>query len=277
METLEELTSEYLNLSKNYYDLERHNSYLMSYHSTTIEGSTLTPIEAQTFLEKGLTAAGKPLEHHNMLKDHLEALGFVISQSQKKERISIELIQKIAALVKKNTGTVYNTALGSFDTAKGDLRLLNVRAGITRDSFMNHTEILPSLKQLCVDINSNIKNTETTSEINRLAFMAHYQCVIIHPFGDGNGRTSRLLMNYIQNYHTKPMSIVFQEDRTPYIEALVKTRKEKDIEYFINFMENQHIKHLKSEINFMKQNSITNKITEPSTKRKNTRGFHFTF
>ncbi len=59
---LEIVTKQYQTLSKNYLDLERLNLYLISHHSTAIEGGTLTALETEIFLEKGLTAKGKPLE-----------------------------------------------------------------------------------------------------------------------------------------------------------------------------------------------------------------------
>jgi Fic family protein len=46
-----------------------------------------------------------------------------------------------------------------------------------------------------------------------LAFEAHQRLVSIHPFNDCNGRTSRLLMNYVQRYYGQPLTIVFRKDR----------------------------------------------------------------
>ncbi len=48
-----------------------------------------------------------------------------------------------------------------------------------------------------------------------LTFEAHQRLVSIHPFNDGNGRTSRLLMNYVQRYYRQPLTIVFRETGRP--------------------------------------------------------------
>ncbi|MER0441593.1 Fic family protein [Emticicia sp. W12TSBA100-4] len=245
---LEILTNQYKNLSKNYLDLERLNLYLISHHSTAIEGSTLTALETEIFLEKGLTAKGKPLEHHLMVKDHYEALRFVLEAAKEKKNFNTALVQSINAHVMHSTGTIHHTPLGNFDASKGDLRLLNVRAGISGESYMNYDKVPVYLKNLCEDLNKKINTVRTIEEINELAFVAHYQLVTIHPFVDGNGRTSRLLMNYIQSYHEVPLTIVFEEDRQDYIESLIATRKEENIEYFLDFMKSQHIKFLKEEI-----------------------------
>jgi Fic family protein len=82
----------------------------------------------------------------------------------------------------------------------------------------------------------------------KLSFDAHYDLVSIHPFGDGNGRTSRLLMNFIQHYHQLPIAPVFREDRADYIEAMTQSREEKSMEPFYEFMGGQYLKYLKSEI-----------------------------
>ncbi|AFK05699.1 filamentation induced by cAMP protein Fic (plasmid) [Emticicia oligotrophica DSM 17448] len=245
---LEKLTQEYKALSQNYIDLERLNLYLISHHSTAIEGSTLTVLETEIFLEKGLTAKGKPLEHHLMVKDHFESLGFIIESAKAKQKIDTKFIQNINAHIMKSTGTVHNTALGTFDSSKGDLRLLNVRAGISGESYLNYNKVPQYLKNMCTDLNSKINEVKTVEEINELAFLGHYQLVTIHPFVDGNGRTSRLLMNYIQSYHEMPMTIVFEEDRQEYIESLIETRKEGNIQIFLDFMKGQHLKFLNEEI-----------------------------
>lgn len=242
------MTQQYEELRQNYIDLERLNLYLISHHSTAIEGSTLTALETEIFLEKGLTAKGKPLEHHLMVKDHYDSLGFIIESAKAKRKIDIEFIRNINAHVMKSTGTIHHTPLGSFDASKGDLRLLNVRTGLSGESYMNYSKVPAHLKNMCTDLNAKINEVKTIGKINELAFLAHYQLVTIHPFVDGNGRTSRLLMNYIQSWHGVPMTIVFEEDRQQYIESLIETRKQENIQLFLDFMEGQHLKFLNEEI-----------------------------
>jgi Fic family protein len=250
---LDILTEQYKELIKTYLDLERLNLYLISHHSTAIEGSTLTILETEIFLEKGLTAKGKPLEHHLMVKDHYDALCYILQSAKEKQKIDTAFIQAINGHVMKNTGTVHHTALGDFDSSKGDFRLLNVRAGVSGESYLNYDKVRSYLKNACTDLSEKINEAKTLEQVNELAFLAHYQLVTIHPFADGNGRTSRLLMNYIQAYHGQPMSIVYHEDRQEYIESLIATRKHENIQIFLSFMENQHLKFLKEEIKKLEQ------------------------
>ncbi|MDQ3535996.1 MAG: Fic family protein, partial [Bacteroidota bacterium] len=81
------------------------------------------------------------------------------------------------------------------------------------------------------------------------SFTAHFHLVTIHPFYDGNGRTSRLLMNYIQKVCDLPLSIVYKEDKADYFTALHESRKQDNINVFKEFMYSQYEKFLKEEIN----------------------------
>ena len=75
--------------------------------------------------------------------------------------------------------------------------------------------------------------------------------VSIHPFADGNGRLSRLLMNYVQHVHKLPLSVIYNQDKINYYSALESTRKKEDIKVFYKFMFDQTKKHIKSQINIL--------------------------
>ena len=86
-------------------------------------------------------------------------------------------------------------------------------------------------------------------EIIKLSADIHYNFVNIHPFGDGNGRTTRLLMNYIQLYHNEPLIKIFTEDRAEYIDSLNATEEKEDLNIFRDFICRQQIKFYESELN----------------------------
>ena len=93
----------------------------------------------------------------------------------------------------------------------------------------------------------------------KLAFEAHQRLVSIHPYNDGNGRTSRLLMNYLQRYHGQPLTIVFREDRQAYFVALEQSRVAENLTVFFDFMRIQHGKSLLYQltaVNPANQNSL---------------------
>ncbi|MDD4218343.1 MAG: Fic family protein [Bacteroidales bacterium] len=72
--------------------------------------------------------------------------------------------------------------------------------------------------------------------------------VNIHPFADGNGRLSRLFMNYILMYHNQAFVKIFTEDRAEYIDALNLTEENANPEIFRDFIASQQIKFFKNEI-----------------------------
>lgn len=79
----------------------------------------------------------------------------------------------------------------------------------------------------------------TLREQYELSFNAHLNLVTIHPWVDGNGRTARLLMNYIQFcYHLFPTKI-FKEDREEYILSLRQCQNEETNQPFLDFMARQ--------------------------------------
>ena len=69
-------------------------------------------------------------------------------------------------------------------------------------------------------------------------------------------------LNYIQSYHSMPMTIVFEEDRQEYIESLIETRKEENIQIFLDFMDSQHLKFLNAEIKKLQQ------VQQPKKEKK---------
>jgi len=81
-----------------------------------------------------------------------------------------------------------------------------------------------------------------------LSFDAHFDLVSIHSFYDGNGRTARLLMNFIQSYFSLPLGIVFKEDKSEYFDALEASRKDESLSPFRTFMLNQFQKFISNEI-----------------------------
>ena len=233
-----------LRLSDNI-DFDKFNRYAITHHSTTIEGSTLTEIETRLLLDEGITPKGKPLLHSLMVQDHYKALLFIINASKEKILITHEFIQQINSIVMKQTGNIYNTVLGNIDSSKGEFRKGNVSAG--NSYFVSYDKVEGLVKKLCTGINEKLSGPSITEQLN-ISFDAHFDLVTIHPFYDGNGRASRLLMNYLQLLFQLPMCIVFKEDKSEYFESLVQTRQKEDITVFRKFMYDQYAKYLRLEI-----------------------------
>lgn len=227
-------------------DFDKFNGYAITHHSTTIEGSTLTETETTLLLDEGITPAGKPLLHSLMVQDLHNALLFITEKVKTGITITPGFIQQINAAVMKQTGSIYQTVFGELDATKGVFRKGNVSAGNTY--FVGYEKVEPLVTKLCNGINEKIVGAKTVTEKLHICFDAHFDLVTIHPFYDGNGRTSRLLMNYLELYFSLPPGIVFKEDKAAYFEALQQTRKEEDINIFRTFMFIQYAKYLQQEI-----------------------------
>lgn len=246
MKKILELIEEYKTLDLgSVLDHDRFNQYAIVHHSSGIEGSTLTESETRLLLEEGTTPKGKPLIHSLMVKDHYEALVFTLEAARQKRVITTEFIQQINARVMRQTGSIYQTVFGEIDASKGDFRKGNVSAG--GSYFVSFDKVPDYTHQLAERLKEELLRANTTDAQLRLAFVAHFDLVSIHPFYDGNGRTSRLLMNYIQAYFGLPLSIVYQQDKNDYFDALVEARKQEDTRPFEEFMEQQYEKFLSSE------------------------------
>ena len=236
-------------------DWEKFNHYAIVHHSTSIEGASLSLHETVVLLDEGITAKGKPLMHHLMQTDHYKALLFTLDAADKKQSMSPELIKQIAAYVMQGTGSVHHTALGSFNSSQGDFRLLNVHAGGTR--FVDFTKVPDLVRLFCEELNQFMQNPHELMDCLQASFDAHFNLVSIHPFADGNGRVSRLIMNYIQHVYQLPLAIVFKEDKAAYYKALTDSRNREDMDVFRQFMYRQYEKMLLIEIKKAKKSKTS--------------------
>lgn len=231
-------------------DYEKFCMISIVYNSSKIEGCSLTETDTKVLLEDNITAQGKPLTDHLMVKDHYQAFLKIKEDSKNKRKISIDFIKEINASVMKSTGRLTNTISGNFDTSKGDLRLTQVY--VDKKYFPDFSKVPDLLENLVNAVNNRI-DIVAGDDIIKLAADIHYNIVNIHPFGDGNGRTARLLMNYIQLYHGEPLIKIFTEDRAEYIDSLNETEEKGDINIFRDFICRQQIKFYEVELSKYKK------------------------
>jgi Fic family protein len=248
-QTIEEETKLYdsLRLSDEV-DYEKFYLYSLITHSTAIEGSTLTELDTQLLFDEGITAKGKPLVHHLMNEDLRQAYLYVIDKAKEQTPFSPAFLKELNALVMRTTGSVKQVIAGMFDSSKGDYRLCGVTAGYGGKSYTNYAKVPDKVEALCKELNKRLGECKTLKEKYCLSFEAHLNLVTIHPWVDGNGRTSRLLMNYLQFYYQIIPAKIYKEDKAEYITSLIESREQEDSAPFLAFMEKQLLKMLREEI-----------------------------
>lgn len=249
-QNLVETLNEYLSLGiKQQLDYDKFYLYSIITHSTAIEGSTVTEIENQLLFDEGISA-NKPMAEQLMNIDLKAAYEQSFVYAKTHTDFSIELLCTLASLVMKNTGSTYKNIAGEFSSAKGNLRLLNVSAGRGGKSYLAWQKVPDRLQDFCNWINRERKNInkKDIQKIYELSFEAHYRVVSIHPWADGNGRMSRLIMNMIQYEAGVIPSIVKKENRAEHIQSLALSQENEDSSIFVGFMLNHHAENLQKQI-----------------------------
>ena len=250
--SLKEVIDKYNSLGINQQlDYDKFYLYSIITHSTAIEGSTVTEVENQLLFDEGITSSKRTITEQMMNLDLKNAYEKSFEYAKNHEKLTVEMLCKLSSILMQNTGTEYNTIAGSFSSAKGELRLLNVSAGRGGKSYLAWQKVPDRLQKTCDYLNRRRSEIDknNTEEIYKLSFEAHYMLVSIHPWADGNGRMSRLLMNMIQKEFDVVPSIVKKENRVEYIQSLASSQVKDDMQDFMDFMMYHHIQNLLQQIN----------------------------
>jgi Fic family protein len=193
-----------------------------TYNSNAIEGNTLTLQETKVALE-GITIGGKTLREHFEAINHKEAILFIESLAVKNEHLSELDIKQTHSLILKNIDS----------QNAGSYRKTNV---IISGAEHKPPQFFDVPQQMENFINWYQQNHKIMHPIE-LAARVHIDFVGIHPFIDGNGRTSRLLMNFELLKGGFPPAVINVENRLEYYKALDLAHTTQNYETFMNLME----------------------------------------
>ncbi len=154
-----------------------------TFESNKIEGNTLTLQETNLVVNQGLTINGKSMREHLEAINHNEAIDFIKS-----------LLVKNFVITEKTILQIHQLVLRGIDSANAGI-YRNIQVMISGSSHIPPAPFLvpKKMEELMEWYNENNSNLHPVV----LAAEMHERLVSIHPFIDGNGRTSRLLMNLI--------------------------------------------------------------------------------
>ena len=210
-----------------------------THESTKIEGNTLSIAEVKTLLVDKVSIGGKDLRELYEVTNNQKAYSLIKSRLKECAALDEELIKDIHQVVMENIleGGLY--------------RSYNVR--ITGADFTppDWTEVRTAMKWFMADYDTK-KSTLNPIE---LASYVHAEFVRIHPFQDGNGRTARLLLNFMLMKAGYQPLIIEAKDRPIYYESLNDFAVTGNLECFYNLVldkEKLILEDLKSEIDKVK-------------------------
>jgi Fic family protein len=180
----------------------------MAYNSNAIEGNSLTLKETYLVISEGITIKNKPLKDHLEAKDHFEALEFLsdLVEHGKQPTLSEHLIRTLHQLVVRGTEREW----------AGKYRNSGVVIAGAKHQPPDALVIPGQMTKLI----RWYRQAENRLHPVEAAALLHHRFVHIHPFFDGNGRTSRLLMNVVLMRHGFPLSVVLKNDRKKYYQTL---------------------------------------------------------
>ena len=241
-------------------DYQKFYLYSIVTHSTAIEGSNVTEIENQLLFDEGIAAKGRSLTEQMMNVDLKDAYLYAFRIAADNPTYTPQLLQQLSALVMRRTGSEYSTIAGHFDSSKGEFRLCNVSAGIGGRSYLAYNKVPRAVDDFCRWLNEEIANADRANiaACYRLSFEAHFRLVTIHPWVDGNGRTTRLVMNMIQRQLGLIPSIVRKENKGEYIQSLVDSRENDDSIITQDVMLRHHIANLNRRVLQFQENDTVN-------------------
>ena len=190
-----------------------------THHSTAMEGNTLTLMETKVVLEDGVSVGGKELREIYEVINHKKAYDYVKRCIAANKPLTENIVKDLHATLTENimVGGIYRNQ---------EVRISG--AGFTP----------PVGNEMYLQVKNFYEDLNRKKDLNpiELAAWTHAEFVRIHPFIDGNGRTSRLLMNYrLMSQGFLPVS-VDKETRLDYYNALEQYAVNNDLNPFADFV-----------------------------------------
>ena len=223
-----------------------YNEILFSAHSCAIEGNSFTVDDTRILREQGMAMipVGRSLLECNEMADHFRAFDYMVSQLE--HPFDETLLKEVNRLVTEHT--LAYRAPGSI---AGEYTTEDMAAGDT--VFGDHEKLIARVPSLMMSTEKAIGDG-----LHPLIVAAkwHGYYEYLHPFRDGNGRTGRLLSNFILLRAGHPLLIIELKDRSEYISALKQIRTEGSDEYLIEFFFKTAIGRMKNELSQKRKNSL---------------------
>ena len=196
-----------------------------NFHSNAIEGNKLSYNEVKAFLTEGFVTESKPLKDQLEIRGHDEAINFLLSIAKETRPMNEADIRSLHKMILAEPYDIKAQTADGLPTTKritlGEYKALpnQVKTTTGEIHYYSTPEETPAKMQ---ELMGWYAETSTNSEIHPaiIAALFHYKFVSIHPFDDGNGRLSRILMNLILMQSGFPPVIINLDDSQNYYSLL---------------------------------------------------------
>lgn len=208
-----------------------------THHSTAIEGNTLTLIETKVLLEDKISIGGKSIREIYEVVNHNKAFQYLKNCISEGAPLNEKIVKDFHSILMENilSGGIYR----------------NVEVRITG---AKHKPPVPSEMYYQIkDFYASLQNGIYNENAIELAAWTHAEFVKIHPFQDGNGRTSRLIMNYQLMANGFLPVIISKESRLEYFNALEEYAVNNNLQPFADMIAELELAQLNQYLSLSKE------------------------
>jgi len=191
----------------------------LTYHSNSIEGSTLNEPDTAAVLFDNVALPNKSLTEQLEAKNHQTALNYLFDYISKKEKIDEDLIVKLHSIL-----------MSGVHPDAGNYRNHAVRIRGVDLPTANYASVPKLMAEVVKEA------TRKTDDIIALSASIHSKFEQIHPFSDGNGRVGRLLMSAMLLERNLAPAIIHQKQKQLYYTYLNKTQTKHDQSQLEDFL-----------------------------------------
>ena len=221
-QALQKKSSEHKNVVREILDHpDVHDQFVLklTYHSNSIEGSTLTEPDTAAILFDNVALPNKSLTEQLEAKNHQTALNYLFNHVARKEKIDENFVLKLHSIL-----------MNGIHPDAGIYRNHAVRIVGVNLPTANYISVPKRMQEVMARV------TEKTNDILAQSTGVHGKFEQIHPFGDGNGRVGRLLMNAMLLNANFPPAIILQEQKQIYYTYLYKAQTKADQSQLEDFL-----------------------------------------
>jgi Fic family protein len=210
-----------------------------TYNSNALEGNTLTIYETKAILENGVTISGKPLREHLEVINHDKAIDLLLDYVKNKVPLNLKSILSFHEIILRQIN----------DDWAGRLRNIPLRISGSQHVPISPAKVYTAIESYITDMQKSRENLHPVV----YAAIAHARLANIQPFIDGNGRTSRLVMNMELMKSGYPIVLIDVNDRALYCRLLELGDINNDYTEFTDFIADCVKKSLKIYLDAIEQ------------------------